>query len=67
MDKNVKYTKDTKHISIRMHFLRNGKYCNLHNTVWCEGGIQLAHIGTKDDRVDGLNPRLGYAMVRLEN
>ena len=36
-------------------------------TVWCEGGLQIAGIGTNNVRGDGLNPRLGYALVRLEN
>ena len=35
MEKNGKNTKQTIHISIRMHFLRNGEECNLYNTVWC--------------------------------
>ena len=41
MAKNYKDTKHTRHISIRMHFLINGEECNLHKTVWYEGGLQL--------------------------
>ena len=37
------------------------------NSVWCEEGLQLEYIGTKNVREDELNPRLVYAMVRLDN
>ena len=30
MAKNGKYTKDTRHISRRMNFVRNGEKCNMH-------------------------------------
>ena len=50
MTKNGKDTKQTIHISRKMHFLGNGKECNLHKTVWCEGGLQLADIGTNNVR-----------------
>ena len=33
-----------------MYFVRNGKYKNLHKTVWCEGSIQLADIETNNVR-----------------
>ena len=56
-----------RHISRRIHFVRNGKECNMHKTVWCEGGMQLSYIVTKSVREDYLNCRLGYALVRLEN
>ena len=39
----------------------------MHKIEWCEGGLQLADIGTNNVREDVLNPRLGYAMVRLYN
>ena len=29
--------------------------------------MQMSDIGTKDVREDELNPRLRYAMIRLEN
>ena len=44
-----------------------GKECNLHKKVWCEGGLQLSYIGTKNVKEDEFNPRLGYAMVTLDN
>ena len=39
----------------------------MNKTVWCEGGLQLSNILTKHVREDTLNPKLGYAMVRLDN
>ena len=50
-----------------MNLVRYGEEWNLQNTVWCEGGIHLAEIGTKNFREDELNTRLGYSMVRHEN
>ena len=35
--------------------------------MWCERGLQLSDIETKNVREDELNTRLGYAMVRLDN
>ena len=34
---------------------------------WCEGGLQLAYIGTKNVSETDLTPRMKYIMVRLEN
>ena len=67
MDDNGKGTKHTRKISRRIHFIRNCEECNMHKTVWYDGGPKLADIGTKNNREDELNPRLEYAMVRLEN
>ena len=67
MASNGKDTKHTSHITRRKHFVINGEDCNFHKMVWCEGGLQLADIGTKNSRWDEFNPRLGYAMVRLES
>ena len=49
-----------------MRFIRNCEDCNMHNKVWCAGGLQLADIGTKSVREDELSTRLGYDMVRLD-
>ena len=46
MAKNSKDTKHTRHIARRMHFVRNGEKCKNHKIEWCEGGLQLADIGT---------------------
>ena len=67
MDNNGKETKHTRHITRRMHFVRNDEECNFHKTVWCEGGLQLEEIGTKNIKEDELNLRLGYEKVRIYN
>ena len=67
MAKNGKDTKHTRHISRRMHFLRNGEKCKMHKIDWCEGSIQLADISTKTIDEHDLTPRMKYIMVRLEN
>ena len=49
----AKNGKDTKHIiriSRRNKILRNGKECNFYKKLWCEVGMQLADIGTKNFR-----------------
>ena len=48
MDNNGKDNKHTRQISRRMYFLRNGEKCRMHKIDWCEGGLQLADIGTKN-------------------
>ena len=67
MAKNGKDTKNTRHIERRMHFVRNGEKCKMHKIYWCEGGLQLADIGTKNVSEPDLTPRMKYIMVRLEN
>ena len=67
MANNGKYTKHTRHIARRMHFVRNGEKCKMHKIDWCEGGLQLADIGTKNVSEPDLTPRMKYIMVRLEN
>ena len=67
MDKNAKDTKHTRHIARRIHFVRNGEKCNMHKIDWCEGGLQLEHIGTKNLSEPDLTPRMKFIMVRLEN
>ena len=48
MAKNGRDTKHTRHIARRMHFVSNGEKCKMHKIEWCEGGLQLADIGTKN-------------------
>ena len=67
MAKNGKDTKHTRHIARTMHFVRNGEKCKMHKIDWCEGGLQLADIGTKNVSESDLTPRMKYIMVRLEN
>ena len=67
MAKNGKDTKNTRHIEIRMHLVRNGERCNMHKIDWCAGGLQLADIGTKNVNEHDLTPRMKYIMVIIEN
>ena len=67
MAKNGKYTKHTRNIAKRMHFVRNGENCKMHKIDWCEEGLQLADIGTKNVSEPDLKPRMKYIMVRLES
>ena len=67
MANNGKDTKHTRHIASKMHFVRNGEKCNMHKMDWCEGGLQLADIGTRNLSEPDLTPRMKYIMVRLEN
>ena len=48
MAKNGKGTKHTRHIARRTNLVRNREKCKMHKTDWCEGGLQLADIGTKN-------------------
>ena len=66
MANNGKDTKHTRHISRRMHFVRNGEKCKMHKIDWCEGGLKLADIGTKNVSEPDLTPRKKYIIVRLE-
>ena len=67
MDNNGKYTKHTRHIGRRMYFVSNGDKCKMHKIDWCEGGLQLAEIGTMNVSEHDLIPRMKYIMVILEN
>ena len=66
MAKNSKDTKHTRHIARRIHFVSNGEKLKMHKIYWCEGGLQLAYIGTKNVSELDLTPRMKYIMVRLE-
>ena len=67
MVKNGKDTKHTRHIARRIHFVRNGEKLKMHNIDGCEGGLQLADIGTNNLSEPDLTTRMKYIMVRLEN
>ena len=67
MAKNGKDTKHTRHIARRMHFVRHGGKYNMKKIDWCEGGLQLADIGTNNVGEPDLTPRMEYIMVILEN
>ena len=66
MAKNGKDTKHTRHITGIIHLVRNGEKCKMHKIEWCEGGLQLADIDTKNVGENNLNIRIKYIMVRLE-
>ena len=67
MERNGKDTKYTRHIARRMHLVRNVEKCKMYKIDWCEGGLHLADIGTKNVSESDLTPRMKYIMVRLEN
>ena len=48
MARDFEDTKHTRHISRRIQFVTNNEEWSLQKTVWCEGGLQLADIGTRD-------------------
>ena len=66
MDNNGKDTKNTRHIARRMNFVRDGEKCKMHKIEWCEEGIQLTDIATKNVGEHDLTLRMKYIMVRLE-
>ena len=39
----------------------------MHKIDWCEGGLKLADIATKNVGEHDLIPRIKYIMVRLDN
>ena len=39
----------------------------MNRIYWCEGGLQLADIATKNVGEPDLTPRTKYIMLRLEN
>ena len=67
MANNGKITKHTRHIARKMHFVRTGEKCKIHKIDWCEGGLQLADIGTKNVSEPDITPRIKYIMAILEN
>ena len=67
MAKNGKDTKHTRHISKRMHFIINGEKCKLHKIDWCEGGLQLAYIATKNIGETDLTSKMKYILIILDN
>ena len=67
MYNNGKYTKHTRHIAIRVHFIINGEKWKMHKIDWCEGGLQLADIATNNVGENDLNPRMKYIMERIDN
>ena len=67
MDKNVQDANHTSHITRSVHFVRNGENSKMSKIDWCEGGMQLADIATKNFDENNLNPRVKYFMVVIYN
>ena len=67
MANNGKDTKHTSHIYIRVNFVRDGEKLKMHRIGWCEGGLQLSDIATRNVGDNYLNPIMKYIMVRLDN
>ena len=67
MSNNGKDTNDTRHIARRIHLVRYGEKCKMHKIGWCEGGLKLADIYTRNVGEHDLTPRMKYIMVRLDN
>ena len=66
MDKNFKDTNHTRHISRRLHFVRNSEILKIHNIDWCGGGMKLADIETNNVGDHYLNNIMKYIMAKLE-
>ena len=67
MANNGKDTIHNRHIARVMHLLKNGEKCKINKIYWCERGLQLSDIGTKNVSEPDTTPRMEYIMVRLEN
>ena len=67
MDNNGKDTKHARRITRIMHLVRNRETCKMHKIDWCEGGLKLADISTKNVSEHDLTPGLKYIMVRIDN
>ena len=67
MYNNGKDNKHTSHIPRTVHFVRNGWNSKMHNIYWCEWGLQLADIATKNVGENDINPRMNIFMVSLVN
>ena len=65
MAENGKDNKQTRHIARRIHFVRNGEKYKMHKIGWCEGGLQLEDIGTRNASEPYLTPIIKYIMVIL--
>ena len=65
--KNGKDTKHARRIERIIHFVKNGENCKMHKIDWCEGGLNLLDIATKNIGEHDLTPRMKYIMVRLDN
>ena len=65
IDSNDKDTKHTRHVVRIVNFVKNGENFKIHKIDWCEGGIQLIGIATKNFDENYLNTIMKYTMVRI--
>ena len=61
--KNGRDTKQKKHISRRMYLVRDGEKWKMHNNDWCEVGLQLSDIATKNIVDTDSTPKVKFIMV----
>ena len=68
MANNGKDTKHIRNIYRRVYLVSNGEKCKIEKIDWCEGGVQLADIATKNvgENVIKYQNEI-YIMVRLDN
>ena len=62
ISKNFKDNKHTRHIARRMHFVRNGEKFKMNIIDWCERGLRLVDIVTKNVGENDLTPRMKYIL-----
>ena len=67
MAKNGKDTNHTRKIARIINFVSNGEKCKMNKIDWCEGGLKLSDIATKNVGEHDLTPIMKYIMVRLDN
>ena len=61
--KNGKDTKHTRQIARRIHLVRYVEKCKMKKIDWCEGGLQLADIGTNNVSEPDLTPKMKYIII----
>ena len=67
MTMNSMDTKHTRHIVRTMHIVSNGEKCKMKKFDWCEGGLKLEDIATKNVGEHTLTQRMKYIMVGIDN
>ena len=58
MAKNSRGAKHPGHISRRLNFVTNGEKCKMQKIDWCEGGLKVEDIATKNFGDNYLNPNI---------
>ena len=47
--------------------MKNGEKYKMHKIYWCEGGLELSDIVTRNSRENYLYPRIKYIMLMIDN